>query len=264
MRRAKSVRAEKDDWLIGREGEGWHCMDATASPLRPTVEMVLSALEAAKKTIAQLNEYNLAHKVLEDWHEDMLNHMAAEVWINAGRMFALFERMELNLSTLAYVVRNLLEINVWIEYSCKSKLNAKRFYEDKYRDGLGLQKAMTAFIKAIPNVPSGDAAELQSMLTRVERAIRQAAATAGMSSLDLDYKRVVEAANELGSKDAFIALNTFLSKFAHPTAFTVLSFFTGDALTQPFLFLFLLGLLLVLAACNHIKEYVVSLGVDVT
>ena len=239
-------------------------MDTTADPFQPTKELVLSLLKATNKIIERLKEHNSVNKVLEDWHEDMLNHLAAEVWLNGGRMFELFKQMELNLSTLAYTVRNLLELNVWIEYTCKSKTNARRFYEDKYRDGLGLAKALRGLINAVPNVPIVGIAELESQISRLEKTIRDNAVLAGMTSVDDDFKRVVKAADELGSKEGFIAFNSLLSKFAHPTAFAALSFITGDVLRQLFILLFGIGLVLVIAACSNLRDYVASLGIDIT
>ncbi len=40
----------------------------------------------------------------------------------------------------------------------------------------------------------------------------------GVSNLDHDFKRVSDAAQELGRQERFLTLNKLFSKFAHPTA----------------------------------------------
>jgi hypothetical protein len=239
-------------------------VEETIDQLRRTIETLLAAFTEASKIVDQLKDANTASTILEDWHEDMLHHLVAEVGLNLVRMVQLLNSLTNNngailaLPTLAYVVRSQLELTVWIHYCCKSRDNAKRFHEDSYRDGLGLQKAMKRLVSLVPGVSNhGD---LQAALSHFEATLQQAALSAGMSSLDEDYTRVVQAADELGWKAAFVGFNTLLSKFAHPTAMVVLNY-APDAYGGMSALFLVAGVFLISDACETIKKFIRSLGI---
>lgn len=223
-------------------------------------DFLLVELPEVKKSLEKLTKANSGHQILDDWHEDMLHHLVAEVVINVHRIDLLQRHKEQNLPTLAYVVRNLLELNVWIGYCCKSKSNAWRFYEDKWKDGRGLQKTFERLVSAVPKQPN--AAEIERALKSFQGTLSRTANEIGVSSLDDDYKRVSEASEELGCRTIFVTLNTVLSKFAHPTAMTVLSFIKEDAFDQIFSVIFVLGVGLAQEANKTINQYINGLGIQ--
>ena len=93
-------------------------------------------------------------------------------------------------------------------------------------------------------------------LDSFKKTLRETAMAVGISSLDEDYKRVTSAADEIGLKEFFVAANTLLSKFAHPTAMTVLTFIKGEPLDRIFEFLFATGIGLAAAGCQALGKYI--------
>jgi hypothetical protein len=233
-------------------------MTVPSNSLAQMSQAFLSQMNLVNEALKSLQNSTTHKSRLKDWHEDMLYHLAAEVELNAGRMYWLLEHREQSLPTLAYLVRNLLELNVWIKYCCKSEKNAQRFYQDRWRDGKGFQKAVENLMCAIPT--AADTSPIQTALGSLTETLDQTALAAGISSLDDDYKRVTNAAGEIGIKKFFVATNTLLSKFAHPTAMTVLSFITGEPLDRMFAFFFSVGIGLATAACQTLTKYINQIG----
>lgn len=236
-------------------------MASSTNQLAEIARILLSELQAVTKNLNRLKEANSANSILEDWHEDMLHHFVGEVGLNIHRMELLRKHREHNSPTLAYVVRNLLELHVWIDYCCKSKMNARQFYEDRWKDGLGLKQAIQNLVNVFPAVPN--VSDIEMKLASFENTLQQTALTAGMPSLSHDYKRVNEAADEIGFKKAFVSLNTLLSKYAHPTSMTVLTFIHGEANNRIFSSFFVIGVGLAAAGYRTINEYIMGLGIGV-
>lgn len=118
---------------------------------------------------------------------------------------------------LAWRARNLLELSVWSLYCSKSRANARRFYEDAGRDALGI---LAAFTKWGTDTKQGP--EWLDPITGHIQNLTQQAISDGISSPDGPYKRVLEAADEVGIGGHFAVSNKWLSKFAHPTAVRIL------------------------------------------
>jgi hypothetical protein len=234
-------------------------MEETAGALQQTVRSLHAAVTEAGDSVKQLSAANTAEAILESWHEDMLHNLVAEVALSLARMAKLPSSLgEHDLPMLAYFARSQLELNIWIHYCCKSRDNARRFQQDAYRDGLGLQKAFKRLADLAPD-PSR-LGELRAALNHFGATLQQGAASAGMSSLDDDYNRVAQAADELGWKEAFAGCNTFLSKFAHPTAMVVLMY-SPESFGKLFGLFLAMDAVLILDSCQTIKNYVRSLGV---
>lgn len=232
-------------------------MEASSNALLETSKRFGLEMEAMSATLEHLRKINSGSSLTEEWHEDLLHRLAAEVGANANRILLLIPQGKDNLSTLAYLVRNLLELNVWIGYCRMSKSNARRFYEDRWKDGVGLQRALENLVGALPAVPN--LSEIQSAMAGFEKTLQQTAATAGISSLDDDYTRVAKAADELGYRAFFVALNTFLSKFAHPTAMMVLASLQDEPSAQLFAFFLAFGVGLAVSGWKDLTEYVKSI-----
>jgi len=238
--------------------------------------LLLSEIQRTSKATDRLKEDNTAETIVERWRENLLHDFLAQVTFNVERMLLLTKSHRtardtatpniaaLNLPTLAYVVRNLLELNVWIRYCCASRDNARRFHEDFLRDMLGLQKAAKRLVNLVPYGanPTELKAEHLAELDRIEIMLQHGALTVGMSSLDEAYKKVVHAADELGWKEGFVGLNAILSKFAHPTAMAVLTSFIEADMSNNLFDLFLaIGVVLALVGLKTVAGYVTSLGV---
>lgn len=233
-------------------------MDSSTNQFAQFGQLLQSEFQEVSQNLKRLREANSTTHLLEDWQEDMLHHLAAEVGLNIHRMNLLRDHKEHNLPTLAYVVRNLLELIVWIEYCCKSKDNARHFYEDRWKDGVGFQKAIQTLMKTVPEVPN--ASEIKTALISLGETLQQTAVSAGISSLDQDYKRVNEAARDIGFREVFVSFNTLLSKFAHPTAMTVFAHIQGEENDRFFFIFFVIGIGLAAAGYKTINEYLRGLG----
>lgn len=90
---------------------------------------------------------------------------------------------------------------------------------------MDVTKALEALVKYVSHPVESD---LRAKLQGAQGRLRN---WGKLESADYDeaFLRVAKAAHALNEGDAFLALNKFLSKFAHPTAMTVFSTFdTSD------------------------------------
>lgn len=114
------------------------------------------------------------------------------------------------ISTVAWLARNLLELAIWCQYCTRSETNAKQFLLDAARD-----------IHDALNVPDGILSPTFSFRTAradsVERAQQE-----GFETLDQRFTSVHSIAHELQQDDLYKTYNKLLSKFAHPTALSVI------------------------------------------
>ena len=114
------------------------------------------------------------------------------------------------LATIAWLTRNLLELGVWTAFCANSEENAKQFVLDSARD---LHDAL--------DIPDGIFSDEFSF--RAARCESLASAEKdGFETLDDRYSAVSKIARALGKGDEFKYFNKLLSKFAHPTALTVI------------------------------------------
>jgi hypothetical protein len=120
-------------------------------------------------------------------------------------------------SLLAWRARNLLELSVWALYCAKSRAHARHFYEDAGRDVFGLFSAFTKWGTATAQPP-----EWLDIFTGLKKDLTSRAAADGIASLDDAYKRVHEAAREVGLEENHALAYKMLSKFAHPTAMQIM------------------------------------------
>lgn len=132
-----------------------------------------------------------------------------------GRDLLTASEQEDGLPYAAWNARNLLELSVRTKYFLASKDNAKRFHDDALRDAHGLLGAheqlydMTGKVNTLKD----------KTRTRLERVPRE---RLGVALLDSKYEKVINVAKKMGLKRWYDASNTYLSKYAHPTAFLVI------------------------------------------
>ena len=112
---------------------------------------------------------------------------------------------EADVNYTAWLVRNLVELRVWVDYCSVSDENALEFHEDSVRDLIELDKKVRGMDDE----------------TKVE--LHKAKAMLQTPKPDHQFKSVSEAATEVGLSDFFKQNNKTLSKFAHPTALSVMS-----------------------------------------
>lgn len=129
-----------------------------------------------------------------------------------------YENRYSSLSLLAWRTRNLLEINTWCRFCCEDKANAALFYKDAGRDGLDLEESLEKWGKETNQPP-----EWFEKIQRNKDKIRNEAERLGIFDLDTKYTSPLKAAKTLGHEKVHKIHNKILSKFAHPTAYRILS-----------------------------------------
>lgn len=133
---------------------------------------------------------------------------------------------------MAWRARNLMELSIWIEYCLKDKQKARRFFEDKTRDALDWMTGVQKLAEFMAFYPA------KEFVSKAKVRVVNNATSQGIVDIADPYMRVVEAASELGYREPWLVFNKLLSKFAHPTAFSVLTFCQGEhetAMSEMFL-----------------------------
>lgn len=146
---------------------------------------------------------------VESWYANLFVKILQSVDRVCQDLFKTTEQEAL--PAAAWNARNLLELWVWIKYCSASRDNARRFHEDALRDVQGLTDSLWKMRELIGG--------RDDVLDSARQRIRQVARSKlGVEVLDSDYLRVAEAARCVGLDKWYIPHNTYLSKFAHPTA----------------------------------------------
>jgi hypothetical protein len=159
-----------------------------------------------------LRKKNKEDKKLPEWRSEQIAKLAVTVIQSAMDLEPAY--LCGRISALAWATRNLLELSIWIDYCNLSDQHAKRFSDDSLRDLYGLSKAVQQTFEAESGAKSND-------LDLALGNLSQFAQKWGIAALEDDFKRVSDAAKELGQFPKFQAANKLLSKFAHPTAWSV-------------------------------------------
>ncbi len=129
-----------------------------------------------------------------------------------------------DVSQLAWLARNSLELHIWALYVLKSPECARRFHQDAYVDGIELLKLMH---RALKEVPEGIQRKLgwESQAAEVELAPVLVRDKVGLTIEELratKHLSIGAIANEVGHGKVYSMWNPMLSKLVHATAFNVL------------------------------------------
>lgn len=204
----------------------------------------------AEAVVSVLKRRNKKAKKIEQWREDQLVAFVKAINQEASGLQRAFR--EKRISTLAWAARNLLELSIWVEYCNASYDNAARFREDAVRDLYGISIAVQQLELMLGGSESEDLNNKQDALSKFAR-------SRGISSLDDDYKRVLDAAKEIGQGEYFRGLNKLLSKLAHPTAWAVATIDSVNA-DEAFRGMFLKdGVNLAVLSLTAIRNHILSI-----
>ncbi len=165
--------------------------------------------EMTLELVRSLEQKNRRRQRIPQWRVRQFENFV--IALNAAAFELERARHEGRTATLAWAARNSLELSIWTAYCCASAQNAKRFKDDTKRDTFG----MIASVKRVVKTPE-QRQEVDTILQSVEKMLN----TRSFKVSD-DFRRVGEAAAELGREGEFLGLNKFFSKMAHPTAFVV-------------------------------------------
>lgn len=127
---------------------------------------------------------------------------------------------------MAWLNRNVLELDIWVEYASSSDAHAREFWEDSIRDAYSLltrgrskkgKKSKKSKSFEVPSPPLGEEhdPEFKSLM-------RKAVGILDPGHEPDAWTAVSEAAKALGRDEEYRSQNQMLSKFAHPTAMSVL------------------------------------------
>ncbi len=167
-----------------------------------------------------ITEQNAKVLALEPWREQQLVKFIGLLVQNVDDMTRGY--LEKRVTKVAWAVRNILELSVWINFCNASDASAKQFHVDAARDLEGFRKAIQKLEVIEKGAESVDLARMQKELAAF------AQKQYGLASFDDDYTKVAEAAKALGM-DRFPALFKLYSKFAHPTSLAVNSVVAVEA-----------------------------------
>jgi hypothetical protein len=148
---------------------------------------------------------------IEPWRRRQLVNFITILAVLAGEFKKSYQRK--NLGAFGWATRCLLELSIWIDYCNLSNEHAKAFYDDEVRDAYGLSKAMEVYLRA--------KGKEHDFMQKTKDAVIGHAQSLGISDPYDDFKRVADAAEEVGRKEEFSSTNKMLSKFAHPTAYAI-------------------------------------------
>jgi hypothetical protein len=149
-----------------------------------------------------------ADKKIPDWRaEQLIQFVGLIEWFVEDLLTAHdLERV----MTVAWLARNLLELNIWVRYCNLSEAHADRFAADRMRDFYGYIKAL----EGLTSATSSSAFQVTDLLKRYSAY----AESKGIEEIGDDFTRVSKAAEELGEGKLFSSQNKIFSKLAHPTA----------------------------------------------
>lgn len=115
-------------------------------------------------------------------------------------------------TAVAWIARNLLELGIWSGYCSMSEKNANHFFKDAARDAVHML-----------NLPVEVAKDAGLAFTTVRQELIKKGKQDNIDNIDKGFLAVLDAARSIGAKKQFVGMNKVLSKFAHPTAFRVMS-----------------------------------------
>lgn len=130
-----------------------------------------------------------------------------------------------DLSLLAWRARNLLELSIWCKFCGQKDENAKRFYEDLGRDSRDVLDNFKVW-----GEKNQQSQEWSKSFVDAKDKLSESAQAKGVVSVDGDYKSIRDVAEECGPLvlSNYRAINKYLSKYAHPTALSILGGISED------------------------------------
>lgn len=174
----------------------------------------------------QLDIFHTNTSVDEKWFSDALRSLFSELIMNYMLAVKAFGEAGpypiAKPSELAWRTRNLLEICTWIDYFLRNRVLARSLYEDKTRDCLDWVRTAEKMGELFKDhlVPTTFKSCMQELAGVKRRTLEHAVKHGIVDPLD-PFTRISDAAELMGYREVFSSFNKFLSKLAHPTAFTI-------------------------------------------
>jgi hypothetical protein len=153
---------------------------------------------------------------------------------------------------LAWACRNLLEINLYTEYSLRSQANAKAFADDQIIDALDIFGAFKEWLMV------GDPNTRTPILDATLATMLQAKTQLGVTRTK--YLRTADIAKALDRLDEYKHFNKVSSKLIHPTAYSLLAVQEESEQLMLKPYLYRTGTFHFMAAYKFIRDHVETLG----
>ena len=152
---------------------------------------------------------------LESWHRLLLGTIVVRLRTHFQHL-SIAGSAPFDLEYLAWATRNLLELAVWAKYVTTSTENANKLSTDLVIDLAELaKKNLDLLHKHVPAHPKRETLQQQGRWVQEEKD------RLGIEENER-HLHVGTVAKGIGMGEIFSALNGFLSKLVHPTAFSIL------------------------------------------
>ena len=155
---------------------------------------------------------------------------------------------------LAWVCRNMLELNIYTKYALIKGSNARDFVDDRWIDAIEIFEPFRNWVRF------HDPGTLTPGIDETIRNFETEKAKQGITRTG--YLRMKKMASDVNSREDYEHMNKVASKLIHPTAFSVLGAFDEGELAELKPILFNSGLRFGVQAFNEIKQYVMKNGVE--
>lgn len=159
----------------------------------------------------------------QNWRIEVFASLVAQLFSDYLELKAAFKADSSQISLLAWRARNLVETSVWLIYSAKDDNHARTFYEDAGRDGIDLIKAISNWGHS-----SGQSSEWLDIFPAAIERLNTSAKERNIDSLEGSYTQVRNAAHSINMEKEFNVCWKILSKFAHPTAYSIINPHAND------------------------------------
>lgn len=207
--------------LSGQKSIGAKLRELSKTVPNGFVKHVINAAEISES--GRWSKFNEAVTALansgvrEPWKLQVVAGLAAKSFVEVSRLESNASAHAADgASITAWSARNLLELSVWSQFASKSDENLRVIFDDAGRDANELFNK----IKELLSESEASASWVRDV-EEGQQELKARAILQGVPDTDATYMRVGKAAGSLGVTKAFNFHHKFLSKFAHPTAMTI-------------------------------------------
>lgn len=160
----------------------------------------------------------------DEWLATVLTSLHYRNCLEYKKLNLVLKRQDDILAEAAWHTRNLLELFIWITYCCENKENAYIFYGDAARDTFDILNTFQKW-SSITGLYPQDKEKYDAALKNLEKSANKK----NVYDLDKSYKKIRKVAESVGLGLLFSTLNKGLSKFIHPTAYSIISNWEEDS-----------------------------------
>ncbi|HEV7747298.1 MAG TPA: DUF5677 domain-containing protein [Pyrinomonadaceae bacterium] len=170
------------------------------------IQKILAWVEPTEETFRKTNQ---DAKLFPFWQETQILGFIRYVGLYASDLNKSYSANRVD--SLAQVLRNLTELDVWVEFCAVSVENAKRFFDDMARDIREVIETHNKVHLHKYKTPYEGFDDLKTILT-------ESSAMLQVTNLEGRFTQVSQAAKEIGRDLRYASMYKIASKYAHPTS----------------------------------------------